>query len=833
MRKSQVIASGWEFINSSRENLPIMSKPGVPDWLEARVPGYVHTDLVRQGIIAHPFYRMNEAGCQWVDHVDWSYRTNFSHETDTNHTSHILHFHGLDTVCEIFLNGQLIGKHSNAFLPLAIDVSKVIKPGENSLQIDFKSAFKAGEAKRKDYFAKHGLKDPTANFDERSFVRKPQYMFGWDWGPRLISCGITAPVELISSSQEPEISNVNVKQTHGKDGSVLVRVEIETSIAINQHILEASLSDETYFEDLVLKQISDTNYAAELNIETPELWTPFAEIPHLYDLNIEIYREDDTIIQEIEKKIGLKTIQLVQENDEFGESFEFNLNGEPIYILGANWIPDHSFPGTITRSQVFDKVQAAKDMGMNMLRVWGGGLMESEDFYDACDQIGILVWQDFPYGCAYYPDDTEHQSEATEEAEFHIKRLRNRACLAIWCGNNENHTMFDDKWGGIENNPTRHFGENIYHQALAEACKLHDSEHPYVPSSPYGKNKDYVDEGVNHFSHNMGFVGDSHYWDVWHGRGDWIHYQDSRARFSSEFGFASAPSMEVLEEFIDPSAFQPFSAELNWHNKTRKPIETFMEMVNLHYPEIKTVEDLVYYTQLNQRDAMKFGIEHWRTSAYCRGTLIWQLNDCWPVQSWSLMDCFSHWKASAYELRRLHANTLVSLKKSGNSIKALVSQHNSVSTIVKITLQVIDLVSGNVIAEVRCPQTTVKNNSTNLVGEIGIAKFDKSTSLVCAIEDVTQEVVAWSLVDEPKQMDFPAANLTVCKIDDNQIQVKFDGPVVDLWLRETEHGTQFGQNFITSPEPCSMIIETDGPIESLIARSLAGYHKIIFTGPLL
>lgn len=833
MKLSTLLNANWEFIESKRETLPLMTQAGKPGWLPAQVPGYVHLDLIRQGIINNPFYEMHEAGCQWVDHSDWKYRTIFVHRPEPSHTEHFLTFHGLDTICTISLNGEIIAKHDNAFLPCEINVTHVIKTGENELVVEFHSAFVTGENRRKEYFAQHGLKDPTANFDERSFVRKPQYMFGWDWGPRLVSCGIFAPVELTSKTNEPEIENIEIKQSHLPNGSVKLNFLVRLSKPTQSHFLEASMSDDTHFEELELKSSDQQNFSAELTIEEPELWSPLVPNPHLYDLCVDLYRSDDTKIDQHESQFGLKTIRLIQEPDEFGESFEFELNGSPIYVMGANWIPDHSFPGIITRKQTFEKVQAAKDMGMNMLRIWGGGLMESEDLYDACDQIGMLVWQDFPYACAYYPDDEIHQKVACEEASFHIKRLRNRASLALWCGNNENHTMFDDKWGGVENNPSRHFGENLYHCALSDACESLDPAHPYLPSSPYGKNQEFVDENQNRFTHNMGFVGDSHYWDVWHGRGDWVHYKDSTARFSSEFGFASAPSIEVLEEFISPRQWEPFSPQLNWHNKTRKPIETFMEMVYLHYPVVQTVEDLVYFTQLNQRDALRFGIEHWRRSGFCKGTLIWQLNDCWPVQSWALMDCFSHWKAAAFELRRIYNPVLISIQKSDQKVEVFATVQNTDSHHLKLSIKVTNLKSGVCEEVISVPQFFAENGKTVLAQSLAIDKYDAATTLISVHQSYTDELVAWQLLGEPKDIEATCPEINFSVVDEHQILLKINGPVVDLWLSEPENGTQFGHNFITVESESEMIIETDGPVETLVARSIAGHHLVIQTGPIL
>lgn len=823
------ISTGWEFIETTRKDLPELTQAGKVDWLPAQVPGYVHLDLVRNGVIEHPFYRMAEAGCQWVDDTGWIYRTTFEFEASDEFPVRQLFFECLDTVCTVFLNGTKIASHDNAFLPLTVDVSEVLIEGENSLVVEFQSAVKVGTERMMAYFAKEGMEYPRANFYDRSFVRKPQYMFGWDWGPRLASCGIAGVVSLVERAAVTQIVDVWQRQEHLADGSVQVSVTVETDRELGDLKLEGSFWDDAEFWSLDFES-TGTVHRASVVVADPVLWTVFDSEPHLYDLSVELYTADEEFVDSREIRVGLRTIELVRESDEIGESFSFKLNGESLYALGANWIPDHSFPCTVTRSQVREKIEAAKDMGMNMLRVWGGGLMESEDFYDACDEVGILVWQDFPYGCAYYPDDAEHQAVARKEAEFHIKRLRNRASLALWCGNNENHTMFDSPWGGVESNPPRYYGEHLYHGALQTACDELDPDHAYVASSPFGKDESKATEGgVDHFNHNMGFVGDSHYWDVWHGRGDWKFYKDSNARFSSEFGFASAPSMEVFEEFISRKAFLPFSDEVNWHNKTRKPIAVFMDMVHLHYPQIETVEDLVYCTQLNQRDAMRFGIEHWRTSNFCMGALIWQLNDCWPVQSWALMDSFGHWKAAAYELRRLFSGNLISLRVEGDTVSVLDTHHNEAEYWDQ-TIRVVayDLRTGEVLREAEFAQQDM-GDGTAVIGSLSTKGLDPGSTLIVAEDPVDDEVLAWQLLGEPKDFVGTICGVTVARLDDNLVMVRTDGPVVDLWLREPENGTQFGYNFLTSGQASTWLIETDGPVESLVARSILGYHSVEMT----
>ncbi len=626
----RTLHEGWTFRHAGP---PVgFARPNAPanPWRPARVPGNIHHDLVAAGMLADPFELEHEAGAQWVSETDWAYRCIFEWRPQPENPRRVLRFEGLDTVCEIRLNGATIGRHDNMFVPLEIDVTDRLVEGSNELEVVFDSAVRTGMLRRQAYFEKEGIPHGTAWFDERAFVRKAQYMSGWDWGPRLVSCGIWQPVALLEFAAR--IVRFTVFQERLDDGRFRVWSETE---------VEGEASLETTFDGQSF--VGDFN----LTIDQPRLWQPNGEgEPFLYPASARLSSG-----HEVHKRTGLRTIRLLREKDAIGESFEFEVNGRRIYARGANWIPNDSFPSQVTPADHWSQIQACRDLNMNMLRVWGGGLYELEPFYDACDELGILVWQDFPYGCSYYPDGPEAQAVAAREAEHHIRRLRDRACLALWCGNNENDVMWQGKWGGPETAPPRYYGDHLYGKALAEVCAKLDPSRPYLRSSPIG----YHDGGQAY--------GDEHYWDVWHGRGDWRFYAESNTRFSSEFGFASACGADAWRRAaMEPCEHSPHDLPVVWHDKTNKAHETFVGYVDLHYPESKTLEDWIYFSQLNQRDALRFGIEHYRTNPYCRGTLIWQFNDCWPVQSWAVQDYARQLKIAGFEMRRLYAPVLLSIR---------------------------------------------------------------------------------------------------------------------------------------------------------------------------
>jgi beta-mannosidase len=344
-------------------------------------------------------------------------------------------------------------------------------------------------------------------------------------------------------------------------------------------------------------------------------------------------------------------------------------------------------------------------MGINMLRVWGGGLYESDEFYDLCDELGILIWQDFMFACSYYPDTPEWQEKIRHEAEHQVKRLRRHPCIALWCGNNECHQVWQDGWGGKDKQPPRFHGEILYHEVLREVVERLDPGRAYVPGSPFGG--EYC---------NQGGVGDQHYWEVWHGKGDWTHYKDSTARFCSEFGFASSPSPETWRRAGVEANLPPEHEDARWHNKTGKPFEVFRDLVELHYPRAATLEEWSNVTQLNQRDAMRAAIEHFRFSGFCRGTLIWQLNDCWPAESWSLLEFDGRKKAAAEELSRLYAPLLLRLRAEDSRVVLEGCLHNSLEGVSSVAkLEAFDLFSGSKLTSLEGSATLEREGRARLL----------------------------------------------------------------------------------------------------------------------
>jgi beta-mannosidase len=807
--RSTYFHSGWEFA----EDGWVGEKPAVgnarPSWLPAQVPGHVHLDLVDNGVIADPFARMNELGCQWVDQKAWLYRTTFEFEPDPSLPRRVLRFEGLDTIATVSLNGEAIGQSDNMFVPLELDVTEKLVTGRNELQIRFESAILKGLERRSTYLAKEGLPDKVCGLDDRAFVRKAQYMYGWDWGPRLVSCGIWKPVRLVEYSSR--ILDVRVDQLWKDDGSVEVRVGCETE---GQGQINVSLSREG-------STVEETAPGV-FSIADPALWWPNGMgQPDMYHLLVELTDGGELEHDFVTMPIGLRTVKLVRERDSLGESFGFEINGKPLWARGANWIPDHSFPSVVSEERYRDRIQDAWQLGCNMIRVWGGGLYESEPFYEYCDLHGILVWQDFAFACSYYPDDTDAQESLAKEALINVKRLRNHPSLAIWCGNNENQSMWHEKWGGAQNSPPRHVGLKLYLETLPSVLAKEDPSRPYVSSSPiWGSTED------DSASPGGGGTGDQHYWDVWHGRGDWRHYADSTSRFCSEYGFASSCSREVWDSVLTEAEEQPGSTVVQWHDKTGKGWPKFLEYVKLHYPEAATLDDWIYYSQLNHRDAIRFGLEHFRRSEFCRGSLIWQLNDCWPVQSWALVDYKGNYKAAGYELQRLHEDLLFSIVRDKEKITLWAANDGLELVMFEAELTVRTLAAGASLRTVQEAFELQPGDRRPLLEE-SLEGLSVPDILIVGGDAAHQ---TWQLAVEPKAARCAEPEpILVSTHSDGALRIRTDTPLVDLFLSSNGSTRPFLENFVTVPEPGTFEVQVWQECPNLVARSLAGFHPVRVT----
>lgn len=812
--KRTALSDGWELSSSAWPSPPARLGFSQMSWLPATVPGHVHVDLIRLGIIKDPFEEMAELGCQWVDEVTWSYRTRFSLQPASRRERRLL-FEGLDTVARVFIDGAPRAEHDNMFVPLELDISD-LDAGEHELLVELASNAAVGRDRRARYFARECLPADTLHFDERAFVRKAQYMSSWDWGPRLVSCGIWRPVSILEFAAR--LLDVRVTETHAETGEVTLTMDSQLELSTTEDGLDDVQLVHFVSAPQGVLASPPLRDGQPFSLRKPELWWPHGLGGQpLYGIETFLVPGDEApTTPEAARaiaydsrltRVGLRRIELVREPDAFGQSFEFRVNGRSLWTLGANWIPDHSFPSLVGVEQVRRRLGCAVDLGMNMLRVWGGGLYETDAFYDAADELGLLVWQDFPYACSYYPDGSGELAAAEREARENIRRLRNHASLALWCGNNEVHEMFAQGWGDPSRRPERLHGRAVFEELLPRVVAELDPGRSYVRTSPDGGQ-----------SPNDGGVGDQHYWDVWHGRGDWEFYRDSTGRFVSEFGFASAPGLATWGKIHpDPARLDVRHQVARWHDKTSKGYETFLGYVALHYPRAKDLEEWTYFSQLNQRDALRAAIEHFRRSEFCKGSLIWQLNDCWPAQSWSVIDSSGDYKAAAYALRRLHRPFLCSLDHAEGKAAVWGIWDNAPAPLER-ELEVIatSLEDGRVLESWRFTCELAPGTRRQLA-RLDTRQHDERNTLLCAYLD--GDLVACQLLCEPKdaKMTLPEVSVT---IEEDALLVSADRPVIDLFAEDTRGAARFMDNFITLPRGGSARFPFVGPGSGLGALSL-------------
>ena len=630
MRVLPLAAAGWEFREIKRGAL----------WRAAVVPGCVHDDLKRHGLIPDPFWANNEAGLQWIEESDWEYRARFSVPAELSAEKHVeLVADGLDTVATVLLNGREVARTENMFIGYSWDVKPFLRRGANELIIRFESAMKYIRSHRLEHQPRE-MNDPVGRC---TVIRKQQCQFGWDWGPRFVTAGIWRDIRLEAWSQN-RLKGFSVRQEHFEDGRVELSLRPELAKPDPTAICHWRLA---------LGQIAVAEgQGSKIVVEHPQLWWPNGQgAQPLYRVEVEVVSADGTVIGIWAQRLGLRTVKLDRQADAWGESFQFVVNGRPVFAKGANWIPAHSFVAGLKRADYERDLTSAAQAHMNMVRVWGGGIYESENFYDICDELGLLVWQDFMFACTPYPGDAAFAASVRAEAEYQVRRLRNRACLALWCGNNEDFGCQGTDLTANQQKLAEY--EVIFHDTLPAVVAAHDGVTDYWPSSPW--------RGGHDTSNAAGAArGDTHYWDVWHGRHPVKDYEKHDFRFVSEFGMQSFNSPATQATFCPPDDGNVFGPTMENHQKNRFGNQIILDYVSRRYRFPKDQDALLYLSQLNQAFCMQTGVEHWRRNMpRCMGALYWQLNDCWPVASWSSLEFTGRWKALHHVARRFFAPALV------------------------------------------------------------------------------------------------------------------------------------------------------------------------------
>ncbi|MDR2808836.1 MAG: glycoside hydrolase family 2 protein [Spirochaetaceae bacterium] len=655
----QKLHTNWKMRNCAEE-----------EFLPATVPGSVYSDLLANKRMEDPFWRDNEDRAFSLLESDFEYRTDFEADPAFFDCDRILlRCHGLDTLAQITINGKLAGSADNMHRTWEFDVKNLLTTGKNSMSIVFHSPIR--------FVHEASLKTRTEGsshcLDGFPQIRKAHCMFGWDWGPRLPDAGIWRDIELVGI-QKARIDSVYIKQKHRKN-SVDLAIEVTGWASITKEIrggyyagLAESLfkvpvsGTRTFSYTLSVTDPAglETVYKGsptKVTIKAPQLWWPhgYGSQP-LYTVAVTLYAGEKEI-DRWERRIGLRTLRIHQEKDKWGESFAHEINGVQIFAMGADYIPEDNLLSRVTKERTRHLLEQCVAANYNTIRVWGGGYYPDEFFFDACDELGLLVWQDFMFACAVYDLTEEFDKNIRAECIDVIKRIRHHASLALWCGNNENEGFVGaELW--VHHPRQKADYTKMFEYIIPQILKEHDPVTFYWPSSP--------SSGGSFDNPNDENRGDAHYWDVWHGNKAFSDYRNHFFRYVSEFGFQSFPALKTVESFTEPQDRNIFSYIMEKHQRNDAANGKIMAYLYQTFLYPNDFDTLLYASQLLQAEAIRYGVEHFRRNrGRCMGTLYWQVNDCWPVASWASIDYYGRWKALHYFAKRFFAPVLISCHEEG------------------------------------------------------------------------------------------------------------------------------------------------------------------------
>jgi len=792
-----------------------------PEWISAQVPGDVHLDLMRQGQLADPFFRDNEQKSQWVHARDWWYRKSFQVPGELLQSERIeLVCDGLDTFATIFLNGQPLGTADNMFRQFRFDIRQLLRPGVNELLIGLRAPHQVLQ----EHHDRHGFFPGGHN--HISQARKAQYSTGWDWGPNITSIGIWRSVRLEAWSGARLVSvYVRALEIQSEQAKVEVQAEVLATIAGSARLSVTILphaGDATVATGQTQVTLTPgvNRCTLTLTVPNPRLWWPLGYgAPDRYRVEAQVagpaFELRDT------QPFGFRTIELRRQSDAEGESFIFVINGIPIFAKGANWIPADQFLSRVSTDHYRRNLEWAARAGMNMLRVWGGGIYETGAFYELCDELGIMVWQDFPFACASYPEYDEFRDNVVAEANQAIRDLRNFPSLIAWCGNNECHWAKPHGWKGFL----------YYDEILPRLCDELDPSRPYWAGSPYAGPGDKRPEEL---------FGDCHSYKVWPNWATFYAYLTVRGKFLSEFAVQGPPTRPTLDQVTLPEDQRPWSAVLEVHSKQSEKFARNNRYIAAHFPLSSKFDWWLYGGNITQCLGLRLAITHWRRRKWLTaGTLIWQLNDCWPVFSWSLVDYGDRPKAGWYETRRVFAPVLltIQIQLPPNTTELWQLHQSEPWTKLDRTIHLVNDTLTEITGTVRVRYLTfhgqavwektgpahVPPNSAALQFSVSMAELMKFDSrrhvLVAELLDEHGTVISRDLhwIGEPKHLELTANPLRVERLGTT---LKLEARTLALFV-EIEAGTAIPDDnyFHLLPGETQAVILT-GPAEAVTVRTV-------------
>lgn len=793
--QTYVLDKGWEF-----------SQAGSNEWMSARVPGTVHQDLLDHGRLPDPFYGMNEQKVQWVEKEDWLYRTVFTVTADQLKSDVAwLTFEGLDTYADVYLNGSLLLKADNMFVGHKLAVKDVLREGENRLMIRFRSPVEETAPQ----WDTDGFNYPADNDHSEKrmsvYTRKAPYSYGWDWGIRLATSGIWRPVKLTfcngAAIDDFFVCQQEVTEQVAKvDNQLEINNVTSTPKEAQVKVVYAYGEQADTLTRTVVLQPGKNSLSMPAWIEKPHLWMPNGwGDPALYTFTATV-SVDGKEVASREEAIGLRSIRVVMEDDKDGKSFYFEVNGKPMFAKGSNYIPGDALLPNMTGeryARLFEDIRAAN---MNMVRVWGGGIYEDDRFYEEADRNGILVWQDFIFACTTYPHDPTFLKRVSEEAVYNMRRLRNHASLAMWCGNNEiyegmRYWGWKDKYSPVVWKEMTEGYDVLFRQLLPELVAANDPGRFYMHGSPYEANWGRPESWK---------IADSHNWGTWYGQKPFESLDTEIPRFMSEYGFQAFPEMKTIRMFASPEDYELESPVMNAHQKASIGNFLIKKTMALYYKVPEKFEDLIYAGLILQGQGMRHGIEaHRRHRPYCMGSLPWQLNDSWPVVSWSSIDYYGNWKAMHYQIRRAFAPVLVDAIKEGNNLSYYIMSDRLTDEELTLNLELMDF-NGKVYRKQKVDGLLPANTSKLFYQEPveqALAGRDSATTFMHMVvkskkgEVLSDEIYYFA---HPKDQLLPKTPLqwqVKQKKGYCEVTVKADKLARDIFIEVPVQGVRFSDNF--------------------------------------
>jgi beta-mannosidase len=775
-RTSTAIEGPWSFRQTEDETGAAFAG----EWLPAAVPGCVHTDLLANGRIGDPFHGTNERDQQWIGRSAWEYTATFTAGDALLAREHVeLVCDGLDTFAEVFVNGARVLSADNMFRSWRAEVASLLVRGDNEIIVRLRSAIREAMAAHEAL----GYVLPAANDQETPmvsvFVRKAPYHFGWDWGPRFVTCGIWRPIR-IEAWDAAKIVAVAIDQREltAERAALRVRTEVAGGRGGDARVRVCVGDVEAEVRGVV--RDGTTIFETDVVIDQPQRWWPNGLGPaHLYDIGValtvgsargtvrDLDDGADSLCDERRLRIGLREVTVIHEPDADGKSFTVVVNGAPVFMKGANYIPQDSFVSRVTGEQHMMLISSVAAANMNMLRVWGGGIYEDDTFYDMCDEHGILVWQDFMFACSMYPGDDAFVENVRLEAIENVRRLRHHACLALWAGNNEIEVAWA-RWGWQQKfHLSAHAQETmmrdcrrLFHEVLPRVVAEHDPGRFYTRSSPSANDDAVVPDTIGH--------GDMHYWGVWHAELPYERYSDNVSRFMSEYGFQSFPELSTVARYAPPDEWRIDSPILLAHQRHPRGNELIRIYMDRDFRKPKDFASFLYVSQVLQAVVIRYAAEaHRRRMPYNAGSLYWQLNDCWPVASWAGVDYFGQWKALHYFARRFFAPVLVSPVEENGAVVVYVVSDRREDMALRLVVRLLDFEGRELRREVR--DVTAAGNTSGAHFSASIAdwlRYADARRIVLVAEAFDREGLVGRGLHyflKTKELDLPDPELS-CKV---------------------------------------------------------------------